>query len=306
MAEIALYSIEFIIGLVILIKGCDVFINGASGIATKLGISEHMVGLTLVAIATSLPELAVSSFASYNLQSGLALGNIIGSNVSNICLVLGIAAVIMLLAPKKETIRDTLYMIFSSILLLLLILIDGDIGRFDSLLFLFLYCYFVYHLYRRHKKSMKPVHATKEGTFKEFLYVIIGAAGVLLGAHFLVESGVNIAQFMGVSPVIIGLTIIAVGTSLPELASTVTAALKKRHGIAVGNIIGNNIINILLVLGVSGMINPIHAGEKIIITAPFLIGVSFLTLFFVKRKIGQKEGFLLLLLYGVFLVVLFY
>lgn len=306
MAEIALYGIEFIIGLVILIKGCDVFINGASGIATKLGISEHMVGLTFVAIATSLPELAVSSFASYNLQPGLAIGNIIGSNVSNICLVLGIAAIIMHLVPNKETIRDALYMIFSSILLLLLILIDGDIGRFDSLLFLLLYCYFVYHLYMRHKKSIKPVHATKEGTFKEFLYVIIGAAGVLLGAHFLVESGVNIAQFMGVSPVIIGLTIIAVGTSLPELASTVTAALKKRHGIAVGNIIGSNIINIFLVLGVSGLINPIHAGEKIIITAPFLIGVSFLTLFFVKRKIGRKQGFLLLLLYGLFLVVLFF
>ena len=303
MANPLIYIIEFSVGLVILVKGCDVFIDGASGIATKLGISEHMIGLTIVALATSLPELAVSSIASYNQEAGIAIGNIIGSNISNICLILGIAAIIMVLKTDKQTIKDTFFMIVITTLFIFLILIDHTLNRYDALLFLLLYGYFIYRLYKSHKKNTAHVTIKKEGVLKENLFIILGASGLILGAHFLVESGVAIAQYLGVPSAIIGLTMIALGTSLPELSSTITAALKKRYGIAVGNVIGSNIINILLVLGISGIINPLSIGKKIFISAPFLIGVSVLTLFFVRGKIGRKQGYVLIFLYVIFIVL---
>jgi cation:H+ antiporter len=304
MTDPVIYIVEFTVGLAILIKGCDIFIEGASVIATKLGISEHMVGLTIVAIATSLPELAVSSIASYNKEAGIAIGNIIGSNISNICLVLGIAAVIMTLKTDKETVRDTFYMILVTIIFIGLILIDNTLNRYDAVLFLLLYAYFVYHLYKVHKKKINQIHVKKEGVFKESLSVCLGTGGVLLGAHFLVESGVGIAQFLGISPIIIGLTMIALGTSIPELSSTVAAAFKKRYGIAIGNVIGSNIINILLVLGISGLINPLHVENKVFITAPFLLGVSLLALFFIKGKITRSKGCILIFLYCVFIALI--
>lgn len=301
MANPIIYILEFIVGLVILIKGCDIFIDGASAIATKLGISEHMIGLTIVALATSLPELAVSSIASYNQEAGIAIGNIIGSNISNICLILGIAAIIMILKTDKQTIEDTFFMIVITILFIALITIDHTLNRYDALIFLLVYSYFIYRLYKTHKKTTGHLTLEKERVFKESLFIILGASGLILGAHFLVESGVGLAQILGVPSAIIGLTMIALGTSLPELSSTITAALKKRYGIAVGNIIGSNIINILLVLGISGLINPLSIGKKIFISAPFLIGVSVLTLFFVRGNIGRKQGYILIFLYVIFI-----
>jgi len=303
MANPLIYTLEFTVGLVILVKGCDIFIDGASGIATKMGISEHMIGLTIVALATSLPELAVSSIASYNQEAGIAIGNIIGSNISNICLVLGIAAIIMILKTDKQTIEDTFFMLAVTILFIGLILLDHTLNRYDALLFLLLYSYFIYRLYKSHKKKANPLTIKKEGVLKESLCIILGASGLILGAHFLVESGVGIAQLLGVPSAIIGLTMIALGTSLPELSSTITAALKKRYGIAVGNVIGSNIINILLVLGISGLINPLSIGKKIFISAPFLIGVSVLTLFFIRKKIGRKQGYILIFLYVIFIAL---
>ncbi len=303
MANPIIYILEFIVGLVILVKGCAIFIDGASNIATKLGISEHIIGLTIVALATSLPELAVSSIASYNQEAGIAIGTIIGSNISNICLILGIAAIIMILKTDKQTIEDTFFMIGVTILFIGLIAIDHTLNRYDALLFLLLYIYFIYRLYKAHKKKIDHLTIKKEGVFKESLFILLGASALILGAHFLVESGVGIAQLLGVPPAIIGLTMIALGTSLPELSSTITATLKKRYGIAVGNVIGSNIINILLVLGISGLINPLSIGKKIFISAPFLIGVSVLTLFFVRGKIGRKQGYILIFLYVIFIAL---
>jgi cation:H+ antiporter len=303
MANPIIFALEFIVGLVILVKGCDIFIDGASGIATKLGISEHLIGLTIVALATSLPELAVSSIASINQEAGIAIGNIIGSNISNICLILGIAALIMTLKTEKQTIEDAFFMIVVTIIFIALIAVDQTLNRYDAVLFLLLYIYFIYRLYRTHKKKNAHLSIKKESILRETLFVILGASGLIFGAHFLVESGVGIAQLLGVSPVIIGLTMIALGTSLPELSSTITAALKKRYGLAVGNVIGSNIINILLVLGISGLINPIPIGKKVFITAPFLIGVSILTLFFIRGKIGRKQGYILVFLYGFFIII---
>ena len=304
MTDALLYSVEFIIGFVLLIKGSDIFIDGAAALAKKIGASEHMIGLTLVAFATSLPELAVSSIASFNKEGGIAIGNVLGSNIANICLVLGVAALIMQLRTSKETGRDALFMTGVTFLLFGFIILDKKIERYEGLIFLALYAVFIYYLYKTHKGRTDFREKNDEGYVKETVFIILGSVGVVLGAHFLVESGVGIAELLHVSPLIIGLTMIAVGTSLPELASSVAAALKKKHGIAVGNIIGSNIINILLVLGVAGGINPIGTKENLFVTLPFLLAVSLLMLFFVRRKITGKHGVFLLILYGCFIALL--
>ncbi len=303
MADAFVYAIEFIIGFILLIKGSDIFIDGAAEIAKKIGVSEHMIGLTLVAFATSLPELAVSSIASFNKQSGIALGNVIGSNIANICLVLGIAAIIMQLKTTKETGRNAIFMTLVALLLFAVIVFDGKIDRYDAIIFLLIYGGFIYYLYKTRKVN-KETKVEQEGYVKDSAFVVFGSIGVVLGAHFLVGSSVGIAELLEISPLIVGLTIIAFGTSLPELASTITAALKKKHGIAIGNVIGSNIINILLVLGVAGAITPIGAEEKVYVTMPFLLFVSLLTIILVRSKIGKKGGILLLILYACFIALL--
>ena len=304
MTDALIYIIELAAGILFLVKGSDIFIDGAVGVAKKLGVSEHMIGLTLVAFATSLPELAVSSIASFNNAEGIAIGNVIGSNVANICLVLGIAALIMNLKTTKETRRDAIFMTAVTFLLFAIIAFDGVVNRYDAAIFLIIYALFIFYLYRTHKENVE-IEVEKGSYVKDIVLVILGAAGVMLGAHFLVESGVGIAELLGISDLVIGLTMVALGTSLPELASSVAAALKKKHGIAVGNVVGSNIINILLVLGVAGLINPIRAGDVMHFTMPFLLLVSVIAAIFASRKIGKKEGMFLLALYALFVIILF-
>lgn len=300
-----LYTIEFIIGFIFLIKGSDIFINGAADIAKKKGVSEHTIGLTLVALATSIPELAVSAIASWDNEGNIAFGNVVGSNITNICLVLGTAAIIMSLKTTKETIKDAVIMTIVALLLFFLIIFDKKISLFDAIIFLFAYSLFVCYLIKKQKID-KDIDLNIDGGYlKEITFVIFGSIGVVLGAHLLVKSGVGIAELLGISSLIIGLTIVSIGTSLPELASTVAAALKKKHGIAIGNVIGSNIINILLVLGVAGAINPISADEKVNITMLFLLCVSFITIFFCRTKLGKTQGIIFLLLYASFLTLLF-
>ncbi len=304
MTDALIYIIELAAGILFLVKGSDIFIDGAAGVAKKLGVSEHMIGLTLVAFATSLPELAVSSIASFNNAEGIAIGNVIGSNVANICLVLGVAALIMNLKTTKETRRDAIFMTAVAFLLFAVIAFDGVVNRYDAAIFLIIYALFIFYLYRTHKENVE-IEVEKGSYVKDIVLVILGAAGVMLGAHFLVESGVGIAELLGISDLVIGLTMVALGTSLPELASSVAAALKKKHGIAVGNVVGSNIINILLVLGVAGLINPIRAGDVMHFTMPFLLLVSVIAAIFASRKIGKKEGMFLLALYALFVIILF-
>jgi cation:H+ antiporter len=304
MTDALIYIIELAAGILFLVKGSDIFIDGAAGVAKKLGVSEHMIGLTLVAFATSLPELAVSSIASFNNAEGIAIGNVIGSNVANICLVLGIAALIMNLKTTKETRRDAIFMAAVTFMLFGVIAFDGVVNRYDAAIFLIIYALFVFYLYRTHKENVE-IEVEKGSYVKDIVLVILGAAGVMLGAHFLVESGVGIAELLGISDLVIGLTMVALGTSLPELASSVAAALKKKHGIAIGNVVGSNIINILLVLGVAGLINPIRAGDVMHFTMPFLLLVSVIAAIFASRKIGKKEGMFLLILYALFVIILF-
>jgi len=310
MEEVIIYAGELILGIVLLVKGSDLFIDGAATVAYRFGISEHLIGLTLVAFATSLPELAVSSVAAVNGDTGIVLGNVVGSNIANICLVLGIAAVIMTLSPSGETRRDFLFMVGVVSLLVLLYAYDQRIDVYDSLIFLSLYAYYIYYLYRaylypRRAETLHDEQPSVSTSFlKEGVLIFIGAGSIVVGARWLVDAGVGIAEWLGVSQVVIGLTLIAFGTSIPELASTVTAVLKQKHGIAVGNIIGSNILNVLLVLGVAGTIRPIYGDNKLVLTLPFLLLISVLIGVLTSRESKKWVGFLLLSLYVVFLVLL--
>lgn len=323
----------FVIGFIMLVKGADIFIDGAASIAMRRGVSEHLIGLTLVAFATSIPELAVSDLAAFRGDEGIAIGNVVGSNIANMGLVLGVAIFIMPVAAPKQSYVDSLILLGVTVLLAVLVYWDNMLGREDGVLFLVIYALFAYYLVRSHfknnssserrsEKNGEPDEAPSalahdvdglikvdptdpESVMKDWAYVIIGVIMVLVGAHLLVEAATRIAEELSVSKFIIGLTIVSIGTSLPEMASSVSAALKKKHGISVGNVIGSNIINILLVLGSAAVIRPIPAeGKALDLSMPFLFLFTIICLILVRTKMPKMAGLGLLALYGVFIAVL--
>jgi len=334
----------FIIGLILLIKGSDYFVKSAAIIAKMLGVSEFMIGLTLVALGTSIPELASSVFASLKHESGIIIGNVIGSNIANIGLILGIASLIAVIKTNKEILkRDGYFMIFVSFLFFIFA-IDKQISWYEGIFFLALYTayiIFVFHMKTLFKgedyfksfiryfisfgyltiiknslikgiktkaKNKKKLPFLNLTLAKEFLIVIISVTAVILGAKFLVDEAVFFANMFKIPSTLIGLSVIAIGTSLPEL-SVCIAAVKKGYGnIAVGNIIGSNIANILLILGVSSLISPISIlKETLYYTIPFMIAISLFLLYAIRTawKIKKYEGLALLLLYIAFIMFLF-
>ncbi len=294
-------------GLLLLAKGSDVFIDGAAAVASATGASEHTIGLTLVAFATSLPEIAVSSIAAFQGEAGIAIGNIVGSNITNICLILGVSALIMPLCASRDTRRDSLFMLAVTLLLLGSLWLDGRIDIYDGVLYLAVYAFFVYYWWTTHRRERcrdELPDVERDGLLKHGVMLAVGGVAVVAGAQLTVHAGVGIADLLGVPRAVIGLTMIAFGSSLPELASSIAAALKGKHGIAVGNIIGSNIINILLALGVSGVIRPVAAEDKIFLTLPFLLIVSVVLAVFARRRMDWRYGALLLAIYAVFIGLL--
>ncbi len=305
--DVLLYVAELAVGLLLLAKGSDVFIDGAAAVARATGASEHTIGLTLVAFATSLPEIAVSSIAAFQGEAGIAIGNIVGSNVTNICLILGVASLIMPLCASRETRRDSLFMLAVTLLLLGSLALDGRIDVYDGGLYLAVYGGFIYYWYVTHRRERcrEEIPARGEdGLLKNGVLLAGGAVAVVAGAQLTVNAGVGFADLLGMPRAVIGLTMIAFGSSLPELASSVAAALKGKHGIAVGNIIGSNIINVLLALGVSGVIRPVAAEDKIFLTLPFLLLVSLVLTWFARRRMNRRYGAVLLGLYVAFIALL--
>jgi len=304
--DVVLHLGMLAVGLLLLTKGSDVFIDGAAAVAKATGASEHTIGLTLVAFATSLPELAVSSIAAFQGEAGIAIGNIVGSNITNICLILGVASLIMPLCASRETRRDSLFMLAVTLLLLGSLALDGQIDVYDGGLYLLVYAGFVYYWYVTHRRERCPEVPDEDqpGLLKNAVLLSLGAIAVVGGAQLTVNAGVAFADLLGVPRAVIGLTMIALGSSLPELASSVAAALKQKHGIAVGNIIGSNIINILLALGISGVIRPVAAEEKIFLMLPFLLLVSVVRTVFARRRMKIQHGAVLLALYAGFIVLL--
>ena len=300
--------VAFIFGLIFLIKGSDIFVDGAANAALKSGVSEHVIGITLVAFATSLPELATAVVASVENESVLAFGNVVGSNIANICLVLGFSALLINIKPSKESMRDVVFMNLV-VALLVLVIIDRKIDKIDSIIFFVVFGGYFYNLYR----TMRVGGTHKKGSIKkEIIMIIIGFSGVIFGAWLLVAGAIQISIWLGISTAIIGLTIVAIGTSLPELATSVSAALKGKIEISIGNVLGSNIINILLVLGMAAMFNDIDLrslpdnGDMLLYTTfPILIFASMLTFVYTRQKISKIQGIFLLGVYAIFIYLLY-
>lgn len=294
----------FVTGLVILIAGGEGLVRGASGIARHFKLSPMLIGLTIVGFGTSAPELLVSLQAALDGQPGLALGNAIGSNIANVLLILGIAAVIApLVIPGRRMLRDLGFMLGAA-LLFWGMLLDGVVSRFDGAILLVALALFLGLAFRNggaEHEDDSPLPAQPVA----WAMTLGGLVGMVVGARLLVGSASAIARDFGVSEAVIGLTIVAIGTSLPELTTSVIAALRKHTDIAVGNVVGSNVFNILGILGVTSVITPIEAAPRFAQTDMVWVTVTTLGLIAVALTLGRlprTAGVGLLAAYGGYLV----
>ncbi|MBU3106237.1 calcium/sodium antiporter [Clostridium gasigenes] len=314
--------ILLIIGFVLLIKGADIFVDGASEIAKKFKIPEIIVGLTIVSIGTSAPELAVSIISSLKGSNEITMGNIIGSNIFNTLMVLGITSIIMPIVIKKSSIsKDFIITVIVAILLLVLTFGDllwggtSQISTLNGIVLLILCIGYLLLLLLDTKKSNSLAENIESEEPQEeikiltcIIKILIGIAGVVSGGEMVVNAATNIATTFGMSQKLIGLTIIAVGTSLPELVTSIIAAIKGKNDIALGNVFGSNIFNMLLILGTAASINPIPVLPQLGIDLIFLIVVTLILGGFMfvgkngKSKLSRKEGLILVLMYVVYIV----
>lgn len=291
-----------ILGFVLLIKGADYFVDGASYIASKFHIPPMVVGMTIVAIGTSLPEITISALASLRGENGMAVGNILGSNILNICLILGIVCIIQNVPVKKSTIKvDIPVLLVSEFLLLILGYVGLSLSRVDGAIFAVLFVGFVIYMVRSAKNENETNEKAKElKVWQVVLCLVGGCIAIKFGGNFVVNSASTIAKTFGMSDNLIGLTIVALGTSLPELVTSVVAARKGSVDLALGNCIGSDIFNILLALSMASIINPISFSMENIVDCAILIVVTLITWLFTKtqRSIVKYEGVLLLLFYA--------
>jgi len=266
----------FILGVLLLYKGADFLVDGASKTAVRLGVSSLIVALTVVAYGTSLPEFAVSFFASLKGHTDLSVGNIVGSCVANILLILGISALIKpIKVIKTVVIREAPIMILSSFLLLLLSF-GYVLNRIDGIILLLCFAAYIMFLLWTAKKTKNNYDIKSSPMWKNIILIVVGLACIIIGARFLVDSSVFFAKTFGISEAIIALSIVAVGTSLPELAVSGLAAWKDESDIAIGNIIGSNIFNILLILGVCSTVTPLIIDQKMFINMFLVCVVSII------------------------------
>jgi cation:H+ antiporter len=305
--DLFLSLVLLIVGFVVLIKGADFLVDGASAVAKKFDISDIIIGLTIVSFGTSAPELVVNIAAAWEGKNDMIIGNVLGSNIFNTCLIVGVAGMIYPLAVQRATVRQELP--FSIFIVVLMFLLANDallwgtdsfISHIDGWIILALFGVFLYYIYRNSKnKDIAGIDAEVDAietmsTGKSALWVIGGMIGLVLGGKLVLDNAVVFAQYFGMTERVIGLTVIAIGTSLPELATSVVAALKKNSDIAVGNVVGSNIFNILLVLGVSAAIapTPIHYDTAANFDIYFLIGSTLLLTFFlfVGTRIKPSAG----------------
>lgn len=301
-----------IIGFFFLIKGADLFVDGAASIARKFNIPSMVIGLTIVAMGTSAPEAAVSITSSLAGQNDMSVANVVGSNFFNILMVLGVSAIIAKLPVQKNTIKkDTPFLLIVSVLLLIFAF-DKNISRIEGIIFLVIFVYFLY-------TTVKSAKNTKESTslsdneiavsdndiptdtpmFKTIILSLIGIAGIIFGGDMVVDSATSIATMFGMSANLVGLTIVAVGTSLPEFVTSIVAIKKGETEIAIGNVIGSNVFNILLVLGLATAIFPIAISTFALIDIIFMVAITILLYLFMKKDncLVKKHGFIFIILY---------
>jgi|TARA_B110000263_G_scaffold137415_1_gene119218 cation:H+ antiporter len=296
--------ILLIIGFVLLTKGADYFIDNVVVLAEEKGIPPHVVGVTIVAFGTSLPELLVSIISSLQGYNDLALGNIVGSNISNIGLVLGTSCFIFFyllntnIKPENDANSDS-YVMLLAVILLYYFSLDKLISLGEGILFFSLYVIYMYWLYIR---SVNSDRVSIEQDNVSYLFLFGGLIALLFGAQLTVDSAVKIATYFGISEVVIGLTIVAIGTSLPELAGTVSAAKKGHKEIAVGNIIGSNIANIFMVMGILAIIKPIDVDDMILTTTmPLLLLITVATFGMIRFTMNRLSGLIFFSFFALFL-----
>lgn len=307
-----------VIGFVFLVKGADIFVEGSSSIAKKFKVPSIIIGLTIVAMGTSLPEAAVSVTASIADKNALAVSNVIGSNIFNLMMVIGVCAIMTPVAVNKATLkRDFPFSVICAILLLALGVIGPmSLGHADGVIFLILFAGFIGLMIHSAMKASKEgnaiaseeIEAAEEikimPVWKSLLFIVIGAVGIILGGDVVVDSASNIAAKFGMSQTLIGLTIVSVGTSLPELVTSIVAARKNEVDMALGNAIGSNVFNILFVLGIAGAISPMAFLNENVIDIVILLVFSLIVWLFAwtKKEIKRGEGLIMVLLYVLYVV----
>ena len=303
--------ILFVVGFVLLISGANLLVEGSASIAKKLNISSIVIGLTIVAFGTSAPELIVNIFASVQGNTEIAIGNILGSNIVNILLILGISAIIYPLATKENTVwKEIPLSLLAAILVGVMVndlLIDGGtfsgLTRIDGIVLIAFFIIFLYYTFGISKVSGEntDLEIKDMSYMKSSLYIVGGLLGLVIGGKWIVDGAIKIAEGFNVSQSLIGLTVVAIGTSLPELATSAVAAYKKQSDIAIGNVVGSNIFNIFWILGLSAVINPLPFSKDSVIDIIMTIVASlilFLIMFIGKKHTVERwQGVIMILIY---------
>lgn len=305
-------SLLLLVGFAILIKGADFLVNGASSIAKKNGISNLAIGLTVVAFGTSLPELIVSLFSALNGRVDAAFGNVVGSNIFNLLLILGICGIIYPLVVQRNTVKYEVPLSLLAVGILFLIVNDGQLwgsdtnilSRVDAFILLVFFVSFLYYIYRTMTNSSEMEEGEPVKLYKTPIslgFIVLGLAGLVGGGKLVVDNAIIIAKYFELSERFIGLTILAAGTSLPELATSAVAAYRKNTDIAIGNVVGSNIFNIFFILGITGTVTPIPYSAIMNMDLYILAGSTVLLMIFMftlnTRKLDRWEAAIMLVLY---------
>lgn len=294
--------ILLVLGFILLLKGADWFVDGASSIASRFGIPQLIIGLTIVAMGTSLPEAFVSITAALKSNAAITIGNVVGSNILNAGIILGVTALIRPLHIQNSTIKYEMPFMILVTLVLILLGINTTISRLDGIIMWLFFLGYLYYIFKMSKNQMEETEIKQTNP----LFIPLGLVCLMVGSNFAVDAATNIAISLGVSQRFIGLTIVALGTSLPELVTSVTAARKGNADIAIGNIIGSNIFNILFVVGSSALITPVPFESHFIIDSfvAILIGLVLYICTKKTRVLDKKAGILLLVTYSIYFIYL--
>ncbi|MFW5862556.1 MAG: calcium/sodium antiporter [Spirochaetota bacterium] len=310
-------SLLLLVGFVFLLKGADFFVEAASSLARKMRVSEIAIGLTVVSFGTSAPELLVNVMASVQGSSSLVFSNVIGSNIFNILLILGVSGIIFPLVVQKNTVWKEIpfsllavVMLFASVTIICALPGEGlTISRLEGMVFLVIFIAFLLYVYRISGIDASiDVPVERMSTLKIIVFLLVGILGLVIGGRLVVTGAVALSSALGISQRIIGLTVVSAGTSLPELATSAVAAYRHKSDMAVGNVIGSNIFNILFILGISAMIRPVEYNREFDVEM-IILGVATLFLFIAmftgrKRKLDRWEALIMLLVFLIYLAYL--
>ncbi|MFH1047158.1 MAG: calcium/sodium antiporter [Patescibacteria group bacterium] len=310
--------ILIVVGFVALVKGADLLVAGASALAKWLGISTLLVGLTVVALGTSMPELVVNVFAAIKNTSDIAIGNIVGSNIANIALVLGLSTIIFPLKVQNSTVWKEIPFALLAVVLVTIMasdvalngLLNNEIGRGDGLVLLSFSIIFLYYIFGLAKQGKTDLDEIPDMTVRRMaVYIVLGIVALVIGGKLVIEGAVSLATAAGISERIIGLTIVAIGTSLPELMTSVVAAWRKQPDLSVGNIVGSNILNVFIILGISAVIRPLPFSGPALIDASFNILITLLLFLFMfvgrKHMLERWQGIGFVVMYVAYIGYLF-